>query len=78
MKWNIWAILLVMMDPKKIEAIKDWSRPKTLKILRGFLGLTSYYQKFIRNYGNIAAPLIASLKNNLSTGMTPQNKPSST
>lgn len=26
----------VCVDPKKIEAMKDWSRPKTLKSLRGF------------------------------------------
>jgi hypothetical protein len=30
----------VRVDPKKIEAMKDWPRPKTLKILHGFMGLT--------------------------------------
>jgi hypothetical protein len=32
------------VDPKKIEAMQDWPHPKTLKSLRGFLGLTWYYQ----------------------------------
>jgi hypothetical protein len=52
------------VDPKKIEAMKDWPHPKTLKILRGFMGLTGYYCNFVKNYGKIATPLTALLKNN--------------
>jgi hypothetical protein len=54
----------VRVDPKKIKAMKDWSHPKTLKSLRGFLGLTGYYRKSVKNYGKIAAPLMALLKKN--------------
>jgi hypothetical protein len=54
----------VRVDPKKIEAMQDRPHPKTLKILRGFLGLTGYYRKFVKNYKNIVAPLTTLLKKN--------------
>jgi hypothetical protein len=47
----------VKVDPNKIKAMMDWPIPKTLKNLRGFLGLTSYYHKFVQNYGRITTPL---------------------
>jgi hypothetical protein len=54
----------VMVDPINIEAMQDWPRPKTPKILRGFMGLTDNYHKFVKNYGKITAPLTTLLKNN--------------
>lgn len=47
----------VRADPKKISAMKDWPKPKSLRQLRGFLGLTGYYRRFIRGYASLAAPL---------------------
>jgi hypothetical protein len=37
----------IWVDPKKIEAMKDWTHPKNIKSLRGFLGLMGYYPKFV-------------------------------
>jgi hypothetical protein len=45
------------VDPKKIKAMREWPIPKTLKKIRGFLGFIGYYHKFVKNYGQIVAPL---------------------
>jgi hypothetical protein len=54
----------VRVDPKNIKAMQDCLHPKTLKRLRGFLGLTGYYCKFVKNYRKITTPLAALLKKN--------------
>lgn len=47
----------VSMDPSKIDSITNWPTPKSVKAVRGFLGLTGYYRKFIAGYGKLARPL---------------------
>lgn len=54
----------VKADPSKVATMLEWPKPASLKSLRGFLGLTSYYCKFIKHYGLIAAPLTQLLKKN--------------
>lgn len=50
-------------DPFKIESMLNQPISTTLKSLQGFLGLTEYYKKFIKNYSLIASsPLTALLR----------------
>jgi len=52
----------VAVDKKKVQAVLNWPIPKTVKALRGFLGLAGYYRRFICGFGKIARPLNNMLK----------------
>nr|KYP55632.1 Transposon Ty3-I Gag-Pol polyprotein [Cajanus cajan] len=52
----------VTPDPIKVQAIIDWPIPSNLKSLRGFLGLTGFYRRFVKRYAAIASSLTDLLK----------------
>ncbi|KAJ9524804.1 hypothetical protein QJQ45_024408 [Haematococcus lacustris] len=47
----------IAVDPAKVQVIKEWPVPTSLKELQAFLGLANFFRRFIAGYSTIAAPL---------------------
>lgn len=52
----------IKTNPDKVNTIKNFPPPTTLKELRSFLGLSGYYRRFIRDYAKVAKPLTTLLR----------------
>ena len=59
---HIISVGTVAMNRRKVQCMKDWPVPSSIKKLKGFFGLTGYYRRFIKSYGIIAKPLTNLLK----------------
>ncbi|CAC5407655.1 unnamed protein product [Mytilus coruscus] len=54
----------VKTDPAKVVAVKNMKRPETVTQVRSFLGLASYYRKYVKDFSKIAKPLFDLTKKN--------------
>ena len=48
----------IMPDPDKVSAIRAMTEPTSVREVRGFIGMCSYYRRFVPGFSDIAAPLI--------------------
>jgi predicted aspartyl protease len=47
----------ISMDPEKVNAVKEWQQPTTVKGIQSFLGFANFYRRFIRDFSKITTPL---------------------
>ncbi|XP_070010064.1 uncharacterized mitochondrial protein AtMg00860-like [Nicotiana sylvestris] len=55
--WHVISGEGIQVDQKKIEAVHNWPRPFPSMEIRSFLGLASYYCRFVQGLSSIALPL---------------------
>lgn len=61
-------------DPKKIDAVMTWPRPSNKREVRSFLGLCTYYRRFVRNFADIACNLHVLTEKNRQFQWTSENE----
>nr|GEX16420.1 putative reverse transcriptase domain-containing protein [Tanacetum cinerariifolium] len=54
---DLMNLVCIHVDPSKVESVKNWKTPESPTEIRSFLGLASYYRRFIENFSKIAKPL---------------------
>jgi hypothetical protein len=59
---HVVSVAGITTESSTIESLSTWPTPTNPKELRGFLGITGYYRKFIQHYAVIAQPLTALLE----------------
>ena len=52
----------IRIEDERIEAVRNWPEPKSVRDIQVFIGFANFYRRFIRGFSRIAAPLTSMLK----------------
>ena len=52
----------ISMEEERIDAVKAWPEPKSVRDIQVFIGFANFYQRFIQGFSKIATPLTLMLK----------------
>jgi hypothetical protein len=62
----------IAVDPEKIEVIRGWLVPINVTKIKSFMGLSSYYQRFIKDFSKVASPITSLQKKGVKFEWTPK------
>ena len=62
----------ISTDPSKVAKVLNWPTPKTVKELKAFLGIASYYRRFIDNFAHVASPINRLTRKQVTFQWTPE------
>ena len=65
----------IRIEEERIEAVKVWAKPKSVRDIKVFLGFANFCRRFIKSFSKIAAPLTFILK---TTAVSPKGPPEAT
>ncbi len=52
----------IRIEEERIEAVKAWAEPKSVRDIQVLLGFANFYRRFIKGFSKIATPLTSMLK----------------
>ena len=62
----------IRMEDKRIETVKRWPEPQSVRDIQVFLGFANFYRRFIQGFSRIAAPLTSMLKTSSTESAEPR------
>ena len=61
----------IRVDPKKIEVVVEWKKPRNVTEVHSFLGLAGYYRRFVKGFSMTVAPMTRLLQKNVKYVLRP-------